>query len=76
MRGSLIGLVALATADTAQAQDRAAVESKGTQPVEVMILGSYHFANPTQDAVNFEANDMLSPRRQREIGILVDALAQ
>lgn len=45
-------------------------------PVEVMILGSYHFANPGADMVNLEVDDMLTPRRQREIQILTDTLAK
>ncbi|GAA4036458.1 DUF5694 domain-containing protein [Parerythrobacter jejuensis] len=45
-------------------------------PVEVMILGSYHFANPGRDAVNMEVDDVLSPRRQKEIATLSNTLAQ
>jgi len=45
------------------------------EPVEVMILGVYHFANPGQDVVNLEVDDMLAPRRQREIRTLADTLA-
>lgn len=45
-------------------------------PVEVMILGTYHFANPGQDVVNMEVDDVLNPRRQREIAVLVDTLAE
>lgn len=45
-------------------------------PTEVMILGTYHFANPGQDVVNMEVDDVLNPRRQREIAALVDALAE
>lgn len=44
-------------------------------PVEVMVLGLYHFANPGLDAVNLEVDDVLVERRQREIAILVDTLA-
>lgn len=46
------------------------------EPVEVMVLGLYHFANPGRDVVNVEVDDVLAPRRQKEIQILVDTLAQ
>ncbi|MHA6287027.1 DUF5694 domain-containing protein [Maricaulis sp. CAU 1757] len=47
------------------------------EPVaEVLILGTYHFANPGRDQFNAEADDMLSPRRQAEIAALIDALAE
>lgn len=45
------------------------------QPVEVMVLGVYHFANPGLDVVNMEVDDVLSEQRQREIAHLVDTLA-
>ncbi|WP_298465775.1 DUF5694 domain-containing protein [uncultured Erythrobacter sp.] len=47
-----------------------------SQPVEVMVLGTYHFANPGLDAVNIEVDDVLAPKRQREIEVLVDSLAE
>ena len=42
---------------------------------KVMVLGTYHFANPGQDLQNPKAHDSLSPRRQKEIAVLGDALA-
>ncbi|MBO6525886.1 DUF5694 domain-containing protein [Erythrobacter sp.] len=45
-------------------------------PVEVMVLGMYHFANPGLDVVNIDVDDVLAPRRQGEIGVLVDTLAE
>ncbi len=42
----------------------------------VMILGTYHMANPGADIVNFEADDVLAPERQRELQHLVKQLAQ
>lgn len=47
-----------------------------SEPVEVMVLGMYHFANPGLDEVNIEVDDVLAPTRQREIEVLVDALAE
>lgn len=49
------------------------------QPIpktEVMVLGTYHFANPGRDLVNFEADDVLKPKRQAELRALARALAE
>ncbi|WP_421992121.1 DUF5694 domain-containing protein [Qipengyuania sp.] len=51
-------------------------ESPETAPVQVMVLGMYHFANPGRDVANIEVDDVLAPRRQGEIETLVDTLAQ
>lgn len=42
--------------------------------VQVMVLGVYHFANPGLDLRNVAADDPTSPRRQRELAALADAL--
>ena len=44
--------------------------------VEVMLLGTYHFANPRQDAVNPDIDDMLAPKRQTELEDLAGRLAR
>ncbi|KWV95253.1 DUF5694 domain-containing protein [Erythrobacter sp. AP23] len=56
----------------------ALAESESTEiaPVQVMVLGMYHFANPGRDVANIEVDDVLAPRRQGEIETLVDTLAQ
>jgi hypothetical protein len=46
----------------------------GPAATELMILGSYHMDNPGLDAVNVEADDVLTPRRQAEIKRLNVAL--
>lgn len=43
---------------------------------EVMLVGTYHFANPGRDMFNSKADDVLSERRQREIRDLVARLAE
>src|ERR687890_818199 len=40
-----------------------------------LSVGMYHMANPGLDAVNTEADDVLLPKRQKEIQDLVDRLA-
>lgn len=41
----------------------------------VMILGTYHFANPGFDVVQVEVADILSPEKQTEVEGVVEALA-
>jgi len=43
--------------------------------VQVMLLGTYHFANPGLDAVKQQVDDVLAPERQRELAELVERLA-
>jgi len=42
--------------------------------VEVLLLGTYHMDNPGRDAVNVEADDVLSADRQSELEQLCDRL--
>ena len=42
----------------------------------IMILGTYHMDNPGADAVNFEADDVLTAKRQRELQQLIEQLAR
>src|ERR1041385_761572 len=41
---------------------------------EVLVLGTYHMANPRRDLFNVEVDDALAPRRQKEIARVVEAL--
>jgi hypothetical protein len=43
--------------------------------VQVMILGTYHFANPGRDVIKQDIDDVLLPKRQAELEDLVDRLA-
>jgi hypothetical protein len=45
----------------------------GQRP-EILVLGTYHMANPGRDVHNMEADDVLSPKRQQEIARLIDVL--
>lgn len=44
--------------------------------VEVLVLGTYHMANPGRDVFNTEADDVLSPKRQAEIRELTEVLSR
>jgi hypothetical protein len=41
---------------------------------EIMVLGTYHMANPGHDIHNMQADDVLSPKRQQEIAQLIEVL--
>lgn len=43
--------------------------------VQVMLLGTYHFANPGRDVIKQDIDDVLQPRRQAELEDLVSRLA-
>jgi hypothetical protein len=45
-------------------------------PSQVLILGTYHFANPGLDVVQTEVPDVLEPGKQDEIARVVEALAR
>jgi hypothetical protein len=44
-------------------------------PSQVLILGTYHFANPGLDVVQTEVPDVLEPGKQDEIARIVESLA-
>ena len=46
------------------------------RPAEVMILGTFHFANPGKDVHNSKVKDVKSPKKQKEILAVVDSLAK
>jgi hypothetical protein len=45
-------------------------------PIEVMVLGTYHFTGGGHDLHNAQVDDHLSPQRQAEIEAVIDALAE
>lgn len=52
------------------------VVAQPANPIEVMVLGAYHMGNPGLDVNNAKADDVLTPRRQRELEQLADSLAR
>lgn len=42
----------------------------------ILIVGTYHFDNPGQDAVNLQADDILAPKRQAEVDTVIEKLAR
>lgn len=86
MRALALGLTGLtvlaiarptpAAAQSAAAQSAVAqsADARSAERPEILILGTYHMANPGRDVHNMEADDVLSDERQREIRELVDVL--
>jgi hypothetical protein len=61
-----------ATASTLDAASRSCLDSA----TPVLLLGTYHMDNPGRDMMNLQVDDVLAPKRQREIAELVDDLAR
>lgn len=64
-------LSSLVSASPLVAQTPAAAD-----PARVLVLGTYHFANPGQDVLKTEVADVLSPTKQAEIRSVVEGLAR
>lgn len=46
------------------------------EPVEVMILGTYHFGNPGQDVHNARIDSVLTPDKQAQLEAVAEGLAR
>ncbi len=66
MRRNFLFLAVLAVASMSWAQSDA-------RP-EILVLGTYHMANPGHDLYNMQADDVQSPKRQEEIAQLIEVL--
>ena len=64
----LFGMAAALASPAAAAGER--------EPVQVMVLGTYHFDNPGLDLNNMKADDVTKPARQAELEALAGALAE
>ncbi|MEA2762802.1 MAG: hypothetical protein QOD47_2086, partial [Gemmatimonadaceae bacterium] len=60
----LLGLLAMPRASWPQSEARP----------EILVLGTYHMANPGHDIYNMRADDVQSPERQRQIRQLIEVL--
>jgi hypothetical protein len=49
---------------------------EGPPLAEVLVLGTYHMANPGRDVFNMKADDVLAPTRQAEIREVLDLLTR
>lgn len=77
---ALLGFAVEASAQTTHQADPGFAASVWPEcrpgQIQVLLLGTYHMANPGLDAENVDADDVRAPRRQREIQQLVDRLAE
>lgn len=72
----VLALVALGACSTAPtAEDPQVPPVQASESVQVMVLGTYHFAGSTSDLINLETENVLSPQRQSELADLSEALA-
>jgi hypothetical protein len=74
----VLALVALAGSVSTlvpPSRQAAPAPAAGRSPIHVMVLGTFHMANPGLDYANVEADDVLAPGRQAEIEDVVDRLA-
>lgn len=67
---ALSAMVGIALAPAAAEDD----PNTGNETVQVMVLGTYHFANPGLDLVNTESDDVLSAKRQAELEAVAERL--
>lgn len=70
---TLLGLAAFVFLATVSSV-KAIAQTTPPQRAEILILGTYHMANPGHDIFNMSADDVLSPKRQAEIGELLEVL--
>jgi len=52
----------------------AAAQQPAPAKAEVLVLGTYHMANPGRDVFNSQADDVLAPKRQAEIAQVIETL--
>ncbi|MFT4955420.1 MAG: hypothetical protein ACI8U3_001808 [Brevundimonas sp.] len=71
-----LAAVVLALLAPAGAMAQQTSPSQGEPPVEVLFLGTYHFANPGIDQHNPASDSVLTPRRQAELERVAAALAE
>jgi hypothetical protein len=82
LRKLLRGVIACVTlVVVASGQGRAPLPAAAPQQppaaparAEVLVLGTYHMANPGHDIFNTQADDVLAPRRQAEMTQLLEVL--
>jgi hypothetical protein len=73
-RAAFVTLAMLAVTASNSSAQFAALGGK-TAGAQVLVIGSYHMSNPGLDAVNLTADDVLAPKRQREIEELARRIA-
>ena len=70
---SMLFIVGTAISDN-QTEESTEEIQQVTQKPTIMILGTAHLSNPGMDGVNLKMDDVLAPKRQREIQQLIEQL--
>ena len=74
-RPTIIALIVCAvSALPAGSQQSTAGNLTAPARAEVLVLGTYHMANPGRDIVNMQVDDVLAPKRQAEIAEVMAVL--
>jgi len=74
MKSALLALSLLAACAMPLSQAETPPTEEPVAPIQVMVLGTYHFGNPGLDLVNMDSDDVLAPHRQAELEDLADRL--
>jgi hypothetical protein len=70
----IFALVALTFGSAVAALGQQATHQASIGKPEILVLGVYHMSNPGRDIFNMKADDVLAPKRQREITQLIEVL--
>jgi hypothetical protein len=71
----VVTVLMLTSGSTRAARAQFAALGGKTAGAQVLVIGTYHMSNPGLDAVTVKADDVLAPKRQREIEALAARLA-
>ncbi|MRX26594.1 DUF5694 domain-containing protein [Kangiella sp. HZ709] len=69
---SLVALYSFTSSSISYADKSESVKSD--QPIQVMIIGTEHFANPGQDLINKKVDSVLTPKKQQELQDISNSL--
>jgi hypothetical protein len=69
-----LGLVLFLTAASISAQTKEAPQPAPAKKARILVLGVFHMANPGRDLFNLQVDDVLTPKRQKEISDLATGL--
>ena len=67
-------VLSIPTARVARAQQQSSAARPQSAKTEILVLGAFHMANPGRDINNMQVDDVLAPKRQREIAEVITAL--
>ncbi len=74
IRRTSFGLVLLFTVGSGFAQTKEALSPAPAKKARVFVLGAFHMANPGRDMFNLQVDDVLAPKRQKELSELAATL--